>query len=191
VRGPGKDTPRIERILLIGFMGSGKTRVGEVLAGRLNWSFLDLDQEISSRAGLSIPDLFSQHGEAFFRKMEEKVGADLLLERDVVLATGGGWPVVPGRMESLGPETFSVWLQVSVEEAVRRVSRDGPTRPLLAVDDPGLRAETLLTEREPFYRKAQVVIDATKAGPEEISRTIENLMNEKGRGGFGSLPPYK
>jgi len=181
----------VERILLVGFMGSGKTHLGAILAKRLNWSFLDFDEEISFRAGLSIPDIFSQHGEAFFRTMEEEVGADLLLGREVVLASGGGWPAKAGRMESLEAETFSVWLRVTVEEAVRRVSRGGQIRPLLAVADPGLRAEALLKEREPFYRKADVVIDTIGAGPEELARTIEILMNEKGQGRFSSLPQYK
>lgn len=181
----------VERILLVGFMGSGKTHLGEILAKRLNWSFLDFDEEISSRVGLSIPDIFSQHGEAFFRGMEEKVGADLLLEREVVLATGGGWPARPGRMESLEPGTVSVWLQVPVEEALRRASQEGQTRPLLSVQDPGLRAEALLREREPFYRKADVAVNTMEVRPEELARTIENLINEKGRGRFSSLPPYK
>ena len=170
-----------DRILLVGFMGSGKTRVGQALAKLLGWRFRDFDQEISARVGLPIPEIFRQHGEALFREMEERVGAQLLLERDVVLASGGGWPAALGRMEGLGPTTLSVWLQVTAEEAIRRVRKEGPTRPLLAVSDPVSRAKTLLKDREPFYERAQVAIDSTAAGPEELARIIERLMNEKGR----------
>jgi shikimate kinase len=180
-----------ERILLVGFMGSGKTRVGQLLAEDLGWSFRDFDQEIRARVGLPIPEIFLQHGESFFRGMEERIGAELLLDREVVLASGGGWPTALGRMEDLGPSTFSAWLTVTAEEAVRRVREEGPTRPLLAVADPLSRARALLKEREPFYEKAHVAIDSMQGGPEELARRIQHLMNEKGREVTRPLPPYK
>ena len=183
--------PPFERVLLLGFMGSGKTRVGQLLAEGLGWSFRDFDQEIRARVGLPIPEIFLQHGEGFFRGMEERIGAELLLDREVVLASGGGWPTALGRMEEVGPSTFSVWLKVTAEEAVRRVREEGPTRPLLAVADPLSRARALLEEREPFYRKASVAIDSMQDGPEELARRIQHLMNEKGREMTRPLPPYK
>ncbi len=186
----GSSVP-FERILLVGFMGSGKTRVGQALARALSWSFRDFDQEIGARVGLPIPEIFRQHGEGFFREMEERIGAELLLEREVVLASGGGWPAAVGRMEGLGPRTFSVWLQVTAEEAVRRVGEEGPTRPLLAVADPVSRARALLKEREPYYGRAHAAIDATDTGPEELAGRIKNLMNEMGREMIRPLPPYK
>ena len=161
------------------------------MAKDLGWSFRDFDQEIRARVGLPIPEIFHQHGEGFFRDMEERVGAELLLEREVVLASGGGWPAALGRMEGLGPSTFSVWLKVTAQEAVRRVREEGPTRPLLAVADPVSRAKALLKEREPFYGKAHVAIDSTQAGPEKLAQEIEHLMNEKGREMTRPLPPYK
>lgn len=167
------------RVLLVGFMGSGKTRVGRALAQRLGWSFHDFDEEIEARAGLSIPEIFRRHGEEFFRRMEEEVGKEALQARRAVLASGGGWPVAPGRLEELGPDTFSVWLKVTPEEAVRRAAAEGVGRPLLAVDDPLSRARALLAEREPFYGKAHAAIDSTEAGPEELAREIEDLMNER------------
>jgi shikimate kinase len=186
----GRHVP-FERVLLVGFMGSGKTRVGQALAKVLSWSFRDFDQEIGARVGLPIPEIFRQHGEGFFREMEERIGAELLREREVVLASGGGWPAALGRMEGLGPSTFSVWLQVTAEESIRRVQEEGPTRPLLALADPASRARALLKEREPFYGRAHVAIDSTETGPEELARRIEHLMNEKGREMTRPLPPYK
>jgi len=188
---PGGGRRHVERVLLVGFMGSGKTRVGQALAKGLGWGFRDFDEEIGARMGLPIPEIFRQHGEGFFRDMEERIGAELLLRRDVVLASGGGWPAAPGRMEGLGPSTLSIWLQVTAEEAIRRVREEGPTRPLLAVGDPVSRAKALLKDREPFYRRAQVVIDSTETGPEDLARRIEDLINEKGREVSRPLSPDK
>jgi len=180
-----------ERVLLVGLMGSGKSHVGQALSDTLGWSFRDFDQEISERVGLSIPEIFRQHGEGFFREIEGKVGAELLLEREVVLASGGGWPVALDRMESLEAATFSVWLQVSAEESVRRARIHGAARPLLAVADPVARARALLKERESSYGKAHVAIDTAQAGPGELARIIKDLMNEKGRDFSRPLPLYK
>ena len=110
-----KDRGPIRRVLLVGFMGSGKTQVGQALARRLGWQFRDFDQEVRFRVGLPIPEIFRQHGEARFREMEAAVGAELLKEEDVVLASGGGWPAGPTRMEALPPGTLSVWLKVTAE----------------------------------------------------------------------------
>jgi shikimate kinase len=169
------------RVLLVGFMGSGKTLVGRALARRLGWEFRDFDQEIRARVGLPIPKIFRQHGEKRFRKMEGEVGKRLLREEGVVLASGGGWPVEGARMRNLPPGTVSVWLRVSPEEAVRRVREDGPTRPLLAVDDPTARARELLASRERFYGQAHLDVDTEGRDPEKLARIIERLLNETGR----------
>ena len=173
-------TRSFQRVLLVGFMGSGKTRVGQLLADRLQWSFRDFDQEIQIRLGLSIPEIFRQHGEVYFRDAESRIGAELLREPDAVLASGGGWPGALGRMESLPPGTLSVWLKVSPEEAVRRARQEGPTRPLLAVSDPVSEARSLLRRREPFYAKARLSLDSTALGPQELAERIEEFMNQRG-----------
>lgn len=169
-------TGSFERVLLVGFMGSGKTRVGQILARRLGWTFRDFDQEVRGRVGLPIPEIFRQHGEAFFREAEKRVGAELLEEKRVVLASGGGWPAALGRMESLAPETLSVWLQVSPEVAVRRAVQEGPTRPLLAIPDPVARAKGLLAQREPYYALARVALESDETEPEVLATTIEELV---------------
>ena len=86
-----------------GVHGERKNPVGKLLAERLDWSFRDFDEEIYSRVGLPIPEIFRQHGEGFFRDLEEGVGEELLQWSGVVLASGGGWPAAPGRMEGLHP----------------------------------------------------------------------------------------
>ena len=173
--------PPIHRVLLVGFMGSGKTLVGQALARRLGWVFRDFDQEVRFRVGLPIPEIFRQHGEGHFRLMEEEVGGGLLHEDEVVLASGGGWPAGEGRMETLPPGTLSIWLQVTPEEAVRRAMEEGPTRPLLAVPDPVARARELLEERKKWYAKADESLDTLGREPEDLARQIEDLMNKTGR----------
>lgn len=175
------DDGSTRRVLLVGFMGSGKTLVGQALARRIGWSFRDFDQEIRMRVGLPIPEIFRQHGETCFREVEREVGDRLLAEDGVVLATGGGWPVAEGRMDRLPEGTLSVWLQVSPEEAVRRVREEGPTRPLLAVPDPLAKARDLLAKREGFYRKAHLAVDSHEGGPEELAEKIEGFMKATGR----------
>ncbi len=181
-------TVPFHRVILVGFMGSGKTRVGQALARRLGWSFRDFDQEVRARVGLPIPEIFRQHGEEFFRAAEAEVGAVLLREKNVVLATGGGWPVAVGRLEALGTATLSVWLRVSPEVALSRASKEGPTRPLLAVPDPLSTARSLLERREPFYAMAQVVLDSDHMDPERLAQEIQDLMINRGQDLVRPLP---
>lgn len=176
-----KDSSVIRRILLVGFMGSGKTLVGQALSRRLGWEFRDFDQEIRTRVGLPIPEIFRQHGEAWFREMEVELGSRLLREEGVVLASGGGWASREGWLEELPSGTLSVWLKVSAEEAVRRVREEGPTRPLLAVPDPLAEARKLLAAREMRYREADLAVESEGAGPEILARQIEKLMHDSGR----------
>jgi len=171
-------------------MGSGKTLVGELLARRLAWTFRDFDREIESRLGLPISEIFRQHGEGFFRDAEERIGAELLQDKRVVLASGGGWPIVPGRLDGLETGTFSVWLKVGAEEALRRIRAEGPTRPLLTGTDPLGKARALMEKREPYYERANVAIDSTGVGADELAETIQRLINEK-RQACGPTPPPK
>jgi len=171
----------IRRILLVGFMGSGKTLVGQALAERLGWNFRDFDQEIRFRVGLPIPEIFRQHGETGFRRVEAAVGTELLREENVVLASGGGWAAEEGRLERVPPGTLTVWLKVTPEEAVRRVREEGPTRPLLALPDPLTRARELLGAREAWYERADLALDSQDGDPEELARRIEEILKATGR----------
>lgn len=163
-------------MLLVGFMGSGKTSVGRALAHRLGWAFLDFDAAIEQREGLTVPEIFRIHGEARFREIEAEVGAEALALDRVVLAAGGGWPARPGRMESLDPGTLTVWLLVSARTAVRRIAQGGPERPLLDTPDPVAEATRLLAAREPFYRLARHAVDSESASVGELARNIEGYL---------------
>lgn len=158
-------------------MASGKTSVGRVLADLLGWTFVDFDDEIEAEAGASIPEIFSERGEPVFRELEERVGRRLLKMEAVVLATGGGWAAAEGRLSDLPDGTLSVWLRIGPEEAVRRAGRQDLDRPLLDVADPVSRARELVERREPRYREADVTLDAEEASPQELARTIAQIVN--------------
>jgi shikimate kinase len=164
------------RVLLVGFMGSGKSAVGQALADSLGWDFRDFDRVAEERAGKPVSRIFAEDGEARFRELEDHVGRELLELERVVLATGGGWPCVPGRMEGLDRETLAVWLRVDPETAVARSRRSRAGRPLLAVSDPLARARELLELRRPYYEKAHWSVDGEAGAPERVAARLADRL---------------
>lgn len=154
-------------------MGSGKTTVGRILAERLGWAFVDFDERIETRLGRPVERIFREMGEEAFRRVEAEVGRELLDCERAVLASGGGWPTEPGRLDGLPSGTLSVWLRVSPEEALRRVRRGEAVRPLLERPDALAEARRLLGERERYYRRASLTLDTESARPAEVARSIE------------------
>ena len=170
-----------ERVLLVGFMASGKSSVGKELASRLGWDFEDFDTAIKARAGKSVSQIFSEDGEAEFRRLESDVAEELLSRRNTVVASGGGWPAQPGSWKMVTEDTMSVWLQVSPAVAVRRAAEEGGTRPLLDGEDVLDRATALLLAREASYRRARYTLDSEQCGPLELADEIMKLMTEQGK----------
>ena len=166
----------LNRVLLVGFMGSGKTSVGRCLADRLGWRFIDFDEAIVRESGTSIPDLFEQQGEPRFRALEARVAEGLLEERAVVLGSGGGWGAVPGRLETLPPGTESFWLQVSAQTAFRRTSAEAGTRPLLDRADALREASQLLAMRDPIYGQARWAVDTEHSSVEDVTALILDIL---------------
>ncbi len=178
----GAPVPAYRRILLVGFMGSGKSTVGPQLASRLGWRHVDLDQEIERRAGRPIPRIFHEDGEEVFRALEEDVGQEVLGLDRVVITPGGGWPCREGRMEGLDPATLTIWLQISPEAAVERTARQEVERPLLTGADPLARARDLLSGRERYYALARWQIDTESRSAADVVRIVtEQLTREPGR----------
>jgi len=165
-------------LVLVGFMGSGKSTVGRLLGKELGWTFRDLDAEIVRREGRGIPAIFREDGEAGFREIEHRVAGHLLVESDLVLASGGGWPCRAGRLEALPPGTLSIWLQVSADTSFERVGAQAATRPLLQVEDPPSRIRELIAEREPYYRGAHWWVDTDLHSPPEIVRQVAARLRE-------------
>jgi shikimate kinase len=165
------ETQAPERIVLVGFMGSGKTTVGRLLARELRYGFVDMDRRVEERCGLRIPEIFAQRGEACFRDQEREVARELLGARRVVVAAGGGAFAFADTREALCAGAVTVWLWVPVEVVLGRVRVDG-SRPLAGSRERILR---LFAEREPSYRLAECHVDAT-AGPEEVVRRVRRTV---------------
>jgi shikimate kinase len=144
----------IDRIVLTGFMGSGKTTAGRLLAQRLGWRLLDLDNEIERREGRSVPQIFAESGEAHFRRAEAAALASVLGQRKVVLALGGGAPEELGNRLLLEqtPHTAVVYLSAPFEVLVERCHSqiDATDRPVLADLE---HARARFTQRRPHYER--------------------------------------
>ncbi len=167
-----------ERVLLVGFMASGKSSTGKELASRLGWDFQDFDTVIAARAGKSVSRIFAEDGEVEFRRLESGVAGELLVRSDTVVASGGGWPAQPGAWKMVTEDTLSVWLKVSPAVAVRRASEQGPTRPFLHGGDVTERATVLLHGREASYGRARYTLDSEQYDPLELAGEIMKLIKE-------------
>ena len=158
-------------IVLVGFMGAGKTTVGRILARRLGVPFRDSDVVIEDRAGRPIRQIFAEEGEPAFRDLEHKVIAELLDGTDSVLALGGG-AVQRADTRDLLKDVPVVYLRISYAEAMRRVGGDHG-RPMLARPD----VAQLHAERDIVYAEAATVtVDAGTSPPEAIARDILTLL---------------
>ncbi|HEV3395654.1 MAG TPA: shikimate kinase [Xanthobacteraceae bacterium] len=154
-------------IVLVGMMGAGKSSVGRRLAARLGLAFIDADTEIEAAAGMSIADIFSAHGEAYFRSGEARVIARLLEGGPQVMATGGGAIVNPDTRAAIRAKGVSIWLDAEYEVLLRRVKRR-TDRPMLKTADPAETLKRLLAERNPVYALADVRLRSRDAPHETI-----------------------
>ena len=146
-------------IVLVGMMGSGKTAVGTAVARLLDVPFLDSDHEIERAAQMSVAEVFARDGEPFFRARESEVLERLLLGPPGVISTGGGAFLAEGNRDLIARLGVSVWLRADLNLLWNRV-RHKNTRPLLRTADPKATLASLLEAREPYYCKAQIVVEA-------------------------------
>jgi shikimate kinase len=144
-------------IILIGMMGAGKTSVGRTLAKLLSLPFFDSDQEIEAAAGCSVAQIFSDSGEAEFRRRERQIVARLLENAPCLLSLGGGAFMDEETRTLVKKKAFSVWLKVDKQILLERVLRRN-TRPLLMGDDPEKKLNQLLLERGPVYAEADLTV---------------------------------
>jgi shikimate kinase len=165
-------------IVLIGLMGAGKTAVGRRLANRLDLPFVDADTEIELAAGQSIPEIFAEHGEAYFRQGERKVIARLLETGPQVLATGGGAYMNADTRSSIKAHGISVWLKADLRVLMKRVGRRD-NRPLLAGGDPETVMKKLMTERYPIYGEADLTVESRDVPHEVIVAAVVDALAVK------------
>ncbi len=163
---------RPARVVLVGFMGAGKSTIGRRLARRLGYRFEDMDRRIEKREGLSVARLFQERGEAAFRALEREEARELSGLTHVVVASGGGAFAQEATRALLQGGSLTVWLQCSLESALRRVRPDA-SRPLAGNRE---IMRTLLAEREPFYRRADVTVDTSRRTPREVVDRIVELI---------------
>ena len=162
---------RVVNIALIGFMGTGKTSVGRLVADQLHFDYLDTDELIQSRTGRPIVEIFSADGEAAFRKMESELVGELAARTKTVIATGGGLPMNPQNLVSLKTHALVVCLWASPEKIWERV-KNQTHRPLLHDADPQKKIRELLAAREPFYRQADVLLNTELRSVREVAQQV-------------------
>jgi shikimate kinase len=159
-------------IFLVGFMATGKTTVGRILAARLGWQLVDLDELIVEEAGQSVPRLFEAEGEAGFRAREARALGAVSARQRLVVATGGGAACREDNLRTMLAAGRVVALAITPEEAVRR-ARGGAGRPLLEGQaDPVARASALLAARAPFYARAHLQVDTVGRLPQDVARDV-------------------
>lgn len=169
------------KIVLVGYMGSGKTTIGKLLSNKLKISFLDLDEVIEQGLEDSISNIFNGKGEIFFRKKEHEYLTDVLSKKEkLILSTGGGTPCYSGNMETmLNLADHVFYLKVSIPGLVKRLLLEKEHRPLIKNIDNGDLPEFIgkhLFERNNFYLKANHIIECDDKDPESLVAEIQELL---------------
>lgn len=167
-----------KHLFLIGFMGSGKSTIGSLLAERLELPFIDSDREIEKQQNKSIATIFSEQGEAAFRQMELDFLRQLENQAPAVVAVGGGLPCISGAIELMNQLGLTIYLNVSLLTLLRRLREERAVRPLLsALEDHEVHpfVEDLLSNRVQFYKRAQLIMPNESNKPNEL---VEKLLKE-------------
>ncbi len=166
-------------IVLIGFMGTGKSTIGKLLAKQLDFQFVDVDAGIEQQAGKSITQIFQSEGEGHFRRLETEFAEKLSAEDCQVIATGGGFVLNPQNITVLKSQGFIIALQALPQVIYERIKAE-KHRPLLAVSDPLTKISQLLMERADKYQDADLIIDTDGKTPVDIAAEIGVELVKRG-----------
>ena len=171
------------RIILVGFMGCGKSSLGKKLARKMQYDFLDTDEWIETHAGKSIPHIFSEHGEAYFRELEKTALEAIRKSSDfTIISTGGGLPCFNDNMNELLDAGVVVYLKLSASELAKRLLQSKTERPLISTfeNEESLRhyINKQLETRSEFYEQAHLIPIGRQQRINEISELISNYISE-------------
>lgn len=164
------------RIFLIGYMGSGKTTLGRILADRFGYRFIDLDEDFENRYKISIQDFFARYGESPFRLLEQKLLHEYI-DDDVVISTGGGTPCFNDNIDFMLKHGITVYLEMTPGELSERLSASARKRPLLMMkqgDDLQQHISEHLAMREIFYRKAHIIAKGVQPDAGDLAEIIRH-----------------
>jgi shikimate kinase len=165
----------MRNLVLAGFMGTGKSTVGRLVADQLGLAFVDTDAEIEAQAGCSIADIFAQGGETAFRQIEAEVCLHVASQSGQVLATGGGALLNAHVYETFAANSLIICLTCDLDEIIRRVGVDS-TRPLFAAERD--RLARLLAERSGLYNRLPYQLDTTYRDPAQVVKEVINLWQQ-------------
>ena len=161
----------MRNIVVVGFMGTGKSGVGKLLADKLGREFLELDDIIEKREGITIREIFATKGEPYFRGLEKEAVRETSQKKGIVISAGGGAIIDEENFNNLKKNSVIVCLEASPDVILKR-TKGNTCRPLLNVPDPKKRIEELLKERAPYYKKADLCINTDNLTMEEVVEKI-------------------
>lgn len=164
-------------IYLVGFMGTGKTAVGKLLAEKLQRKFIETDELIEKKTSMSIADIFSKQGEAYFRMLEKQVLQEVAFQKNLVVSCGGGIVIDQDNINLLKKTGILICLQADAETIYERTKKHSH-RPLLNVSNPLQKIKGLLNKRKQFYAKARFSVNTVGFKPEEISTKILEIIRD-------------
>jgi shikimate kinase len=169
------------KVFLVGFMGCGKSTIGKILARNLSCQFIDMDKQLSARQGLSINEIFSRYGESHFRRLEQEFLHELASEETVnaIIATGGGTACNQDNLELMLKSGIVVYLKRTRQELLRRLIAGQHSRPLIQNKNPQQISEFIentLAIREPFYSRANIIVDCDHIGDSSAVNVIRMAL---------------
>ena len=166
----------MKNIYLVGFMGTGKTTVGKILAARLKRQFIEMDEVIERQEACPITEIFETKGEPYFRKLESNLLKKISTQKNLVVSCGGGLICNKKNLKIL-TETGIVFNLAASAKTIYERTKKYNHRPLLNVDNPVLKIDELIKIRNQYYNKAHHTIDTTDVNPDEVAEKIINELN--------------
>lgn len=170
----------MKNIVLIGFMGTGKTSTGRLLASRLGRPFVDIDRKIESECHMSVAEYFNMYGEVAFRQKEKAIIAKVARFHNSVIATGGGSIVDPENLARLRLNGVIISLTASLDVILERTGRRKGVRPLLDCENPEQVVAALLEKRAPIYQTADYLLDTSVYSPHQVTEKIIVYLRQCG-----------